>query len=161
MKTTETVMIADFHTEISEGPPRCEAGVQYQDVLFLCLLCSADVLHEPRVFPELCNFSCLAHSRCKRHFHLLSRNPLKTKRKLFNLKDPVRTAQSSLAIQVIKTHRRMLYRAKVASCPHISTKQMNTVRAECHCLNGKRVDASRKQQALEGLIVQLFFVQMK
>ena len=108
-----------------------------KDVLFLCLLSCFDVLHEPRVFPELCNFRRLAHSRYKRHFHLLSRNPVKRKRKLFNLEVPVRTAQSSLAISVIKTQRRMLYRAKVAHCPDKSTKHTNTVWVECQCSNVK------------------------
>ena len=42
-------------------------------------------------------------------------------------KDPVRTAQKTLSVSIIKTSQLMLYREIVAVCSQIHTKHINTV----------------------------------
>jgi hypothetical protein len=42
-------------------------------------------------------------------------------------KDPVRSAQQTLFIKIIKTNQLTLHRAEVAACSEINTKHINTV----------------------------------
>jgi hypothetical protein len=79
---------------------------------------------------------------------ILDRKGLKTKRSLLYLKDPVRTAQLTLFISVIKTDQFMLYEAKVAVCSETNTKHTHSVRQNIKLLIVKTVGASHNQQNL-------------
>jgi len=58
-------------------------------------------------------------------------NPLQTKRRLLYFNSQFVPRSKKLYISVVKTKQFMLYRAEVAVCSEIHTKQINTMWAEC------------------------------
>ena len=57
-------------------------------------------------------------------------NPFKKKAQTALFKDPVRTAQYTLFISVIKTNQFMMQVAQITVCSQINTKHINTAWAE-------------------------------
>jgi len=56
--------------------------------------------------------------------------PFKDEAQTALVKDPVRTAQKSLFVSVIKTNQFMSYGTQIAVCSQINTKHINTLWAE-------------------------------